>query len=130
MYSYDNQCNPNLNGLSPYELVFGRKSKVLNDLETDPNVKVSVVYKEYCELLNKGWNILQKLLFNLMIKKRSMLNREREFFQYEPGGLIYIISFSTGQLRTSSREVSVKYVGPEVLYKVNVHKSFLLCTLE
>ena len=32
---------------SPYELVFGRKPKLLLDLEMDPDVKVSGMYREY-----------------------------------------------------------------------------------
>ena len=47
MYSYDNIYSTNLNGFSPYELVFGRKPKVLIDLETDPSGTVSGMYKEY-----------------------------------------------------------------------------------
>ena len=39
--------SPNLSNYSPYELVFGRKPKLLLDLETDPYIKVSVPYKEY-----------------------------------------------------------------------------------
>ena len=38
--------SPNLSNYSPYELVFGRKPKSLLDLETDPNIKGSVTYKE------------------------------------------------------------------------------------
>ena len=34
--------SPNLSNYSPYELVFGRKPKLLLDLETDPDIKVSV----------------------------------------------------------------------------------------
>ena len=37
----------NLSNYSPYELVFGRKPKLLLDLETDPDIKVSATYKEY-----------------------------------------------------------------------------------
>ena len=37
----------NLSNYSPYELVFGRKPKLLLDLETVPNIKVSATYKEY-----------------------------------------------------------------------------------
>ena len=33
--------SPNLSNYSPYELVFGRKPKLLLDLETDPDIKVS-----------------------------------------------------------------------------------------
>ena len=39
----------NLSNYSPYELVFGRKLKLLLDLETDPDIKVSATYKEYYE---------------------------------------------------------------------------------
>ena len=41
----------NLSNYSPYELVFGRKLKLLLDLETDPDIKISVSYKEYYEKL-------------------------------------------------------------------------------
>ena len=34
--------SPNLSNYSPYELIFGRKPKLLLDLETDPDIKVSV----------------------------------------------------------------------------------------
>ena len=45
--------SPNLSNYSPYELVFGRKPKLLLDLETDPDIKVSVTYKEYYEWVEK-----------------------------------------------------------------------------
>ena len=44
---------PNLSNYSPYELVFGRKPKLLLDLKTDPDIKVLVTYKEYYERLEK-----------------------------------------------------------------------------
>ena len=34
---------------SLYELVFGRKLKLLLDLETNPDIKVVATYKEYYE---------------------------------------------------------------------------------
>ena len=36
----------NLSNYSLYELVFGRKPKLLLDLETDPDIKVATTYKE------------------------------------------------------------------------------------
>ena len=45
--------SPNLGNYSPYELVFGRKPKLLLDLETDPDIKVSRTYKEYHMLFSK-----------------------------------------------------------------------------
>ena len=52
--------SPNLSNYSPYELVFGRKPKLLLDLETDPDMKVSATYREYykvrteIEIFTKG----------------------------------------------------------------------------
>ena len=43
--------SPNLSNYSPYELVFGRKRKLLLDLETGPDIKVLVTYKEYYKRL-------------------------------------------------------------------------------
>ena len=51
----------NLSNYSPYELVFGRKPKLLLDLETDPDIKVSATYKEYYERLEKRLKYLQKI---------------------------------------------------------------------
>ena len=42
MFNTSNLCNH-----SPFELVFGRKSKILLNLERDPNVKVSETYQDY-----------------------------------------------------------------------------------
>ena len=49
--------SPNLSNYSPYELVFGRKLKLLLDLETNPDIKVSATYKEYYEQLEKGLEV-------------------------------------------------------------------------
>ena len=55
--AYNTFNSPNLGNYSPYELVFGRKPKVLLDLETDPDIKVSGTFKDCYTLLNKRSNI-------------------------------------------------------------------------
>ena len=45
--AYNTFNSPNLGNYSPYELVFGRKPKVLLDFETDPDIKVLGIFKEY-----------------------------------------------------------------------------------
>ena len=47
---YDTFNSPNLTNYSPHELVFGRKPKILLDLEADPDIKVSGTYKDYYTL--------------------------------------------------------------------------------
>ena len=43
----------NLANYSPYELMFGRKPKILIDIETDLDIKVSGNFTEYYKLLEK-----------------------------------------------------------------------------
>ena len=59
-----------------------------------------------------------------------MINKNRENFQYRGGDLVYIISPLTSQLRTNSRKISVKYVGPVVVYKIIDPHNYLLMTLD
>ena len=44
-----------------------------------------------------------------------MINKDRAFFQYKGGDLVYIISPHTSQLHTASHKVITKYVGPIVI---------------
>ena len=52
----------NLANHSPYELVFGRKPKLLLDLETDPDVRVSGTHRKYLLHFRKRLEYLHKLL--------------------------------------------------------------------
>ena len=70
----------NLSNYSPYELVFGRKPKLLLDLETDPDIKVSATYKEYYERLEKRLKYLHKILQDFMTKHLALLNKDHDFF--------------------------------------------------
>ena len=55
-FSYNTFNTLNLGNYSPYKLTFGRKPKILTDLESNPDIKVSSSFKEYYELLNKKSN--------------------------------------------------------------------------
>ena len=59
-----------------------------------------------------------------------MKNKNREYFQYKGGDLVYIISPLTSQLRTNSRKISVKYIGPVVIYRIIDPHNYLLKTLD
>ena len=67
-FAYNTFNNPNLANFSPYELVFERKPKILLDLETMPNIKVSGIFKDCYELLNKRLNNYMKF-FKILSKK-------------------------------------------------------------
>ena len=58
------------------------------------------------------------------------MNKDREYFQYNSGDLVYLISPLTLQLRTSSRKFGVNYVGPLVVYKIVDLPNYLLMTID
>ena len=60
----------------------------------------------------------------------ALLNKDREYFQYNSGDLVYLISLLTTQLRTSSRNVAINYVGPLVVYKIVDSHNYLLMTMD
>ena len=121
--------SPNLGNHSPYELVFGRKPKMLLELETDLDIRVAVTYKEYHKRLEQRLKYLQKVLLDFKMRWLALLNKDQEYFQYNRGDLVYLISPLTSLLRTASRKILVKYVGPLVVYKIVDPHNYLLMTL-
>ena len=58
------------------------------------------------------------------------MNQDRDYFYYNSGDLVYIISPLTSQLRTASRKVTIKYMGPLKVYKIVDPHNYLLITLD
>ena len=104
-FAYNTFNTPNLRNYSPYKLVFGRKPKSLLNLESMSDIEVSGTFKDYYELLNKRLQYLHKLLLDFESKRLAMINKERTFFQYNIGDLVYIISPLTSQLHIASRKL-------------------------
>ena len=128
-FAHNTFNSPSLAIHCPYELVLGRKPKLLLDLETDLDVKVSGTYREYFLQLGKRLKYLHKLLQDFQMKRLVLINKDRDDFQYNSGDLVYIISSLTSQLRTASRKISTKYVGPLAVYKiVDLHNYLLVFT--
>ena len=59
----------------------------------------------------------------------ALLNKDREYFQYNHGDLVYLIPPLTSQLRTSSRKFGVNYAGP-LVYKIVDLPNYLLMTID
>ena len=59
-----------------------------------------------------------------------MINKDRANFQYKGGDLVYIIASLTSQLRTTSWNIAIKYIGPIVVYKIVDPHNYLLMTLD
>ena len=64
------------------------------------------------------------------MKRLALINKDRDDFQYNSSDLVYIIPPLTSQLRTASRRVSMKYIGPLTVYKKVDPHNYLLITLD
>ena len=107
IFAYKTFNTLNLANYNPYELVFGRKPKLLLKLETTPDIKVLGTFKDYYSLLNGKLQYLHKLLQDFRSKSLAMTNEDRNIFQYKSGDLVYLISPLTSQLQTSSTKVTI-----------------------
>ena len=107
-----------------------KKPKILLNLETTPDIKVTGTFKEYYELLNKRLKFLHDILQNFKSKWIALINKDREFFQYNSRDSVYIIFPLTSQLWMASRKIMIKYVGPIVIYKIIDPHNYILMTLD
>ena len=130
MFAYNTFHSPSLGNYSPFELTLRREPRILLNLETDPDVRISGTCKDYHTLLTKGLKYLQNTLQNFKAKSIALINKDREYFKYNPGDLVYLISPLITQLRTNSRKVSIKYVGSLVIYKIIDPHNYLLMTID
>ena len=64
------------------------------------------------------------------MKRLVLINKDRDDLQYNSGDIVYIISPLTSQLRTASRKVSIKGIGPLAVYKIVDPHNYLLMTLD
>ena len=73
---------------------------------------------------------LQDILQQFKSKCLAMININCKDYQYNSGDLVYIISPLTSHLRTNSGKVTIKYVGPLVIYKIVDPHNYLLMTVD
>ena len=88
-FAYIKFNTPNLAHFSPYKLVFGRKTKLLLNLETMSDIKTSETFKDYYNFLNKRLQYLHKLLQDFKSKRLAMINKDRPVFEYNSVDLGY-----------------------------------------
>ena len=78
-FAYNTFNSHNFANNSPYQLVFGRKPKILLDLETNPHITESGTFKDYYMLLYKSLQYLHKVLPDFKFKRLAMINKDRIF---------------------------------------------------
>ena len=85
MLCYNGYSTPNLNGYSPYELVFGHKMTLSQELELKVDTVVSGTFTDYYEKLKKNLKYMGERLQKFRSQRLDMLNRTRQYHAFEIG---------------------------------------------
>ena len=115
MLAYNSYNTPNLDGLSPFELVFGRKPNILPLQEAMPNASVSGTYREYYLNLREKLKYLRDHLVSFRDKRIELQNRGKTQHGFVTGQVVYAYVPSGAAVQTGSMKVKVSWVGPLVI---------------
>ena len=85
MLCYNSSSSPNLDGFSPFELVFGHKMVLCHVLEIKPDVVVSGSFKIYYEKHKKNFNYLCSRLQEFRIERNDLMNRSKTYHTFQVG---------------------------------------------
>ena len=90
MLCYNAYSTPNLNGYSPYKLVFGHKMTLSHELELKVDTVVSGTFADYYEKLKKNPKYMGERSQKFRSQRLDMLNRNRQQHAFEIGQIVYI----------------------------------------
>ena len=130
MLTYNSYATPNLDGFSPFELVFGRKPRIVPILEITPPVPVTGTYKEAFTFLNKKLRYFREMLVKFRDRRFEIMNRDREFHGYTSGQIVYLFCPSNSTLTSNRRKFTCQFVGPLAIWKCFSPTQFVLMSLD
>ena len=130
MLCYNGYSSPNLNGYSPYELVFGHKMTLSHELEIKIDTVVSGTFKEYYEKLKRNLQYMGERLQKFRSQRLDLLNKDREYQAFEVGQIVYMFQARGSVIETGSRKIRCNYIGPLVIFKTVGPNQFLLMSLD
>ena len=131
MLCYNGYSSPNLNGYSPYELVFGHKMTLSHELETKVDTVVSGTFKDYYEKLKKkNLQYMGERLQEFRSQRLDLLNKDRECQAFGVGQIVYVYQARGSVIETGSRKIQCNYIGPLIIFKAVGPNQFLLMSLD
>ena len=129
MLCYNSYTTPNLDNMSPYELVLGHRANIAQDLEIRPNVVVSGTFKDYYERLKENLKYMRDRLQKFRSERTELLNKNKVCHAYEIGQIVYMYQAKGSVIQTGSRKIACYFVGPLVMYKAIGPNQFRLMSL-
>ena len=77
MLTYNSYHTPNLDDHCPFELVFGRRPRIVPILEVSPPIPVTGTFKQAYEILNKKLRYFRQMLIRFRDKRFEVMNRSK-----------------------------------------------------
>ena len=130
MLCYNGYSSPNLNGYSPYELVFGHKMTLSHEVEIKVGTVVSGTFKDYYEKLKKILQYMGERLQKFRSQRLDLLNKDREYQAFEVEQIVYMFQARASVFETGSRKIRCNYIGPLVIFKAVGPNQFILMPLD
>ena len=130
MLTYNSYCTPNLDGMCPYELVFGHKPNILPISEALPHAPITGTHKEFYENLKSKLEYLRKHLVQFRDRRIELVNRNREHHGFFQGQVVYVFMPKGAAVQTVSRKMRITWVGPLIVFRAYSPNQFALMTLE
>ena len=130
MLTYNSYHTPNLDDHCPFELVFGRRPRIVPILEVIPPVPVTGTFKQAYEILNKKLKYFRQMLIKFRDKRFEVMNRGKEFHGYTSGQIVYLFFPGHSLLTSGKRKFTCQFVGPLAIWKCFSPTQFVLMSLD
>ena len=130
MLAYNSYNTPDLDGLSPFELVFGWKPNILPLQEAMPDAPISGTYREYYLNLREKLKYLRDHLVLFHDNRVKLQNRGKTQHGFVTGQVVYAYVPSGAAVQTGSMKVKVSWVGPLIICQCLSPSQFKLMTPE
>ncbi len=128
--NYNTFASPNLDGFSPFELVYAHRAKIVPELEIEPQLPRSGPIRVFYQNLKHKIDSLRQHMQKYRDQKVEMQNKDREPHSFQVGQLVHMFQPRGAFLNTGSRKIRCKYVGPLVIFKAISQNQFLLMTID
>ena len=129
MMTYNTYNTPNLDNLSPFEVVFGRKPILVPKLEDNPHIPVSGTFAKAKKVLEQKLRYLREKLQKFRDNRLAMQNKDKELNGYTVGQIVYMYHPKDSILQAASKKIKCEFVGPLAIYKCVSPNQFLLISL-
>ena len=130
MLTYNTYNTPNLDNLSPFELVLGRKPILVSRLENTPHIPVTGTFAKAKQVLEKKLKYLREKLQKFRENRLALQNKDKEFHGYTVEQIVYMYHPRGSLLQTASKKIKCEFVGPLAIYKCVSPNQFLLMSLD